>query len=163
MMGAIRQWLLGMACAGMAGALAQALAPEGGAKRVARLAGALVLLLATVNPLLKLDGGEVAAWAEQAGSLGEGYAQALEEENDFLYAAIIEQRTAAYILDKAEQLGMDCQAEVSYEYDGQGVPYPYQAEIRGIWTQEQRSQLEQTLERELGIPLERQYYERTQG
>lgn len=161
MMEGIRQWLLGMVCAAMAAALAQSLAPEGGPKRICKLAGALVLLLATVNPLLRLDEGALSRLTQDYQSaLGES-AGALEEENDLLYETIIEERTAAYILDKAEELGISCQAEVEYRYDQEGVPYPYRARVTGTWTQEQRQALGQVLEGELGIPPERQIFERS--
>ncbi|HIT31348.1 MAG TPA: stage III sporulation protein AF [Candidatus Enterenecus stercoripullorum] len=162
MMELIRQWLLGMACAAMAAALAQSLAPEGGPKRICRLAGALVLLLAAVSPLLKLDEGVLSRLAEDYQVTMGGYTDALEEENNLLYQSIIERQTAAYIVDKAEELGISCQAEVKYRYDQDGAPYPYEARLRGTWTQEQREGLEEMLEEDLDIPPERQLFERTQ-
>ena len=38
-------------------ALAESVVPEGGVKKVCRLAGGLVILLAAVSPVLKLDEG----------------------------------------------------------------------------------------------------------
>ena len=163
MMELIRQWLLGMACAAMAAALAQSLAPEGGPKRICRLASGLVLLLATVQPLLRLDEGALAKLAGDLPASVGGYTDALEEENDLLYQSIIERQTAAYILDKAEALGVSCQVEVKYRYDQDGAPYPHEARFRGTWTQEQREGLEEMLEEDLGIPPERQSFERTQA
>lgn len=159
MMELIRQWLLGMACAAMAAALAQSLAPEGGPKRICRLASGLVLLLATVQPLLRLDEGALARLAGDFPASVGGYTDALEEENDLLYQSIIERQTAAYISDKAAQLGLSCQVEVRYQYDQDATPYPYEASIRGEWTQEQRQQLERILEQDLGIPIQRQLFE----
>ena len=46
MMGLVRQWLLGVACTAMLLAVVQSIAPEGGVKKVCRLAGGLALLLA---------------------------------------------------------------------------------------------------------------------
>ena len=71
MMELIRQWLLGMVCAAMAAALAQSLAPEGGPKRICKLAGALVLLLAAVSPILRLDERALSHWKRTARILSE--------------------------------------------------------------------------------------------
>ena len=161
MMELIRQWMMGMACAAMAAALAQSLAPEGGPKQMCRLAGALVLLLATVSPLLRLDEKALSRLTRDYQAASWETAGALEEENDILYETIIEERTAAYILDKAGELGISCQAEVEYRYGQEGVPYPDQVRIWGSWTQEQRQALERVLEEDLGIPPERQIFERS--
>ena len=50
MMGAARSWLLGVTAAALAVALAQALTPEGTVKKVGRLVGGMVLLLAVAKP-----------------------------------------------------------------------------------------------------------------
>ncbi|MBD5084682.1 MAG: stage III sporulation protein AF [Clostridiales bacterium] len=163
MMGAVRGWLLGVTAAALVLALAEALAPEGGAKKVCRLAGGMALLLAAVRPLTGLLDGDfftqaVDGWRNRAQS----YEQELEEKNDLFYLSIIEEETAAYIVDKAKEIGFDCQAEVTYGYDEDSVPRPWEVTARGSWTQEQREQLGRLLEEELGVPAERQYYEETQ-
>lgn len=163
MTGLLREWLLAVACAALAGALAQALAPERAPRRVCRLAGGLVLLLAMAGPLLELDQGALEALTWQAGAQAQTGEQALEEKNDLLYLAIIEARTAAYIVDKAEALGMSCQAEVRYQEQEQGAPCPVWARVRGSWTQEQRQALERVLEEDLGIPPQAQSYEEIPG
>lgn len=47
----IKNWLLGITAAALAVSLAQALTPEGTVKKIGRLVGALVLLLAALRPL----------------------------------------------------------------------------------------------------------------
>ncbi len=161
-MGLIREWLLGVTCAAMVLALAETVAPEGGVKRVCRLAGGLVLLLAVIQPVMKLD--EVAmlqAMAEYRVTAQE-YSSALDEKNNLIYETIIEEDAAAYIVDKAEQLGISCQAEVTFEYDGDGIPSPDTVTVRGDWTDEQCRQLSQILATDLGIPAARQNFERIQ-
>ena len=59
MMALVRQWLLGVTAAALVLALAEALAPEGGAKKVCRLAGGLALLLAAVGPVAGLLDGQI--------------------------------------------------------------------------------------------------------
>ena len=159
MMDAIRQWLMGMACAAMAAALAQSLAPEGGPRRICRMAGSRVLLLAMVSPLLQLDEGALSRLAREYQAQAGGYTQTLEEENRLRYESIIEAQSAAYIVDKAAALGISCQAEVVCRCDGEDVPCPYQVQIRGEMSQEQRQLLAQLLESDLGIPPQRQQFE----
>ena len=159
MTGAVRGWLLGVTAAALVLALADALAPEGGAKKVCRLAGGMALLLAAAGPVVKLlDGGlltqAVDGWRDRARS----YELVLEEQNNQLYLTIIEEETAAYVMDKAKEFGFDCQAEVTYNYDEDGMPRPWEVTARGSWTQEQRERLSFLLEEELGVPPQRQLY-----
>ncbi|MDE6590402.1 MAG: stage III sporulation protein AF, partial [Oscillospiraceae bacterium] len=72
---------------------------------------------------------------------------------------IIEETAAAYIVDKAEEMGIPCQAEVTFSYDEDGVPCPWEITARGVWTQEQREALSRLLEDDLGVPIQRQHYE----
>lgn len=160
MMGLVRQWLLGVTAAALVLALADALAPEGGAKKVCRLAGGLALLLAAAGPLAGvLDGSALTQTVEGWRNRSQSLEQELEAQNEQFYLAIIEEETAAYVMDKARELGFDCEAEVTYGYDEDGVPCPWEIAARGTWTQEQRARLERLLEEELGVPARRQSYE----
>ena len=87
------------------------------------------------------------------------YEDALEEQNNLFYQTIIEESTAAYIVDKAEKMGISCQAEVTFSYDEDGVPCPWEVTARGNWTDEARKALERLLEDDLGVPPQRQHYE----
>lgn len=164
MMGLVRQWLLGVTAAALVLALAEALAPEGGAKKVCRLAGGLALLLAAAGPVTGLMDGTLFTQALD-GWRGrtQSAQQELEDQTDQFYLAIIEEETAAYVMDKARELGFDCEAEVTYGYDEEGVPRPWEIAARGAWTQKQRSRLERLLEEELGVPAQRQRYEEIQS
>lgn len=162
MIGLVRQWLLGVTCTALVLAIADSLAPEGNVKKVCRLAGGLALLIAAVSPVLRVDG-ESLSWAvSEYQSSVQVYEQKLEEKNVLLYQSIIEETAAAYIVDKAEELGISCQAEVTFAYDEDGVPYPWEVTARGVWTEDQRSRLSGLIESDLGIPGQRQYYEERQ-
>ncbi len=159
MTGLVREWLLGVTAAALVLALAEALAPEGGAKKVCRLAGGMALLLAAAGPLAgALDGGLLTRAADGWRDRARGYEQELEEKSDLFYLSIIEEETAAYIVDKAKEFGFDCQAEVTYGYDEEAVPRPWEVTARGSWTQGQREQLSRLLEEELGVPPQRQFF-----
>lgn len=156
----LRNWLLGVTCAAMVMALAEALTPEGSIRRICRLAGGLMLVLAAVDPLLKLDEDALSRALTEYRVTAKDYGDALVEKNNVLYKTIIEENTAAYILDKAEALGISCRAEVMFAYDGDGNPYPRAVNIFGRMTEEQRERLSNLMETELGIPRSQQNFER---
>ena len=162
MMGLVRQWLLGVTCTAMVLALTQALAPEGGVKKVCRLAGGLALLLAAVSPLLTLEEGAASRALEEYRAAVQDCGDDLAEKADLFYETIIAEETAAYIVDKAGEIGVSCQAEVTFAYDEDGVPYPWEVTARGVWTEEERGRLSQLIEADLGVPGQRQYYEERQ-
>lgn len=160
MMGFVRSWLLGVTAAALVLALAEALAPEGSVKKVGRLAGGMALLLAAAGPVLEaLDGNLLASAVEGWRDRSQRYERELEENNERFYLAIIEEETAAYVMDKARELGFECAVEVTCGYDENGVPCPWEVAARGQWAPEQRARLERLLEEELGVPARRQYYE----
>ena len=160
MTGLVREWLLGVTCTALVLAIAGALLPkEGGVRKVCRLAGGLALMLAVTGPLLRLDEGLLAQAAEEYRARLEGYQAELEAKNNLIYQTIIEEETAAYISDKAEEMGIVCQAEVTFSYDENGVPCPWEVTARGVWTEERREAVGRLLEDSLGVPPQRQHYE----
>ena len=156
---AVRQWLLGVACTALILAVADSLVPDGGVKKVCRLAGGLALLLAAAGPILRLEAGALADALEGYRAQVQNYEETLAEQNNLFYQAIIEESAAAYIVDKAEEMGIFCQAEVTFSYDEDGVPCPWEVTARGDWTDEAREALERLLEDDLGVPPQRQHYE----
>lgn len=163
MIGLVRQWLLGVTCTALVLAIADSLAPEGNVKKVCRLAGGLALLIAAVSPVLRVDG-ESLSWAvSEYQSSVQVYEQKLEEKNVLLYQSIIEETAAAYIVDKAEEMGIVCQAEVTFAYDENGAFCPWEVTARGSLTEEQQNRLSRLLEEELGVPIRRQHYEAGSG
>ena len=162
MMELVRQWLLGVTCTALVLAIADSLAPEGNVKKVCRLAGGLALLIAAVSPVLRLDREELSQAVSEYQASVQAYEKELEEKNVLLYQTIIEETTAAYIVDKAEELGISCQAEVTFAYDEDGVPYPWEVTAQGVWTEEQLGQLCRLVEDDLGVPGQRQHYEERQ-
>ena len=156
---ALRQWLLGVACTALVLAVADSLAPDGSAKKVCRLAGGLALLLAAVGPIIRLEIGALTEALEGYRAQVRSYEEILEERNHFFYQTVIEENTAAYIVDKAEEMGIFCQAEVTFSYDEDGAPCPWEVTAWGDWTDGTREALERLLEEDLGVPPQRQHYE----
>ena len=152
------KWLMGVTCAALILALAEGLAPEGGPKRAARLAGGLLLLLAVVRPLLSLDGAALTRAMTEYRLEAELDAQGLEETNKTLTAHIIEEQCAAYIQDKAAALGITCRVAVEAD-QAADYPVPKVVTVTGELTRQQRQTLTDQIEADFAIPASRQYYE----
>lgn len=156
----LKDWLLGMTGAAMLLALAENLTPEGGIKRMVSLVGGLVLILTAVSPILKLEKADLADLTGRFEQQASDRYESLKQENDFLFETIIEEKTAAYILDKAKELGMSCRVTVSAAWDGE-LPVPHTVKLIGSWSEPQKRALSSMIEEELGIPAALQYFEET--
>lgn len=149
----LRQWLLGVTAAALAVALAQALTPEGTVKKLLRFIGGLVLLLAVVEPLK----GFVPAALPEPGELAPSVETA-ETAGEEVMKTLIAQKVGAYIVDKGDQLGCPCTAQVTVAEDENGWAIPWAAEMRGKWTAKGREELSRLLAQELNIPAQRQTF-----
>lgn len=156
----IRNWILGVTCAAMLVAVADSVTPPGTVKKLAKLTGGLVLLLAVIRPLMGLDYQSLSLalaenrfeWEEDAA--GKGSALGTD-----LMKSIIAERTGAYILDKANALGVRCAVEVECAVGEENLPYPVSVCITGKLTQSQRETLEREIEADFAIPADQQLYE----
>ena len=156
----IRNWLLGVTAASMLLALAEYLVPEGVNKKIVGLAGGLILALAALTPILKLDEEAMIDATEKFQNELQSGSEELSMKKDFLFESIIEEETKAYILDKAKELGLECQVSVFVAWDGE-VPVPHAVTVRGVWTPQQKQALSQLMEEELGILTSQQRFEET--
>lgn len=157
----IRNWLIGVTAAAMVVALADSLVPEGAVKKIGKLAGGLLMIVAILQPLAGLNYETLAAALANYRMETEGYSSALKTENERLMKTIIEEQTGAYIQDKAGELAVVCTAQVTCQVTGDGNLYPASVVIYGELTQEQVNALSRIIEGDLAIPAENQRYERT--
>lgn len=120
------------------------------------------MLIAVVSPVLKLDETDLAGALAQYRAELEEYTYAFEGANREIAKSIIEEQTAAYILDKAAELGItDCAVTVSCEYGDGDFPVPTSVRVTGTFTVDQESRLSRAIAADFGIPAERQEIERT--
>ena len=87
--------------------------------------------------------------ADSRSAIKEGEASALET-----LTTLIKQNTQSYILEKANELGMDIQADVVLTNDL--PPVPYTVTVRGMYTPFAQKQLSYYLYQNLGISEEHQ-------
>ena len=150
----MRAWLLGIVLTAFASGLARQLAPQGREQAMVRLAGGL----------LDWEGPAREAGAFQIRT--EEQAAVYRKNQQQVLSAIIEDRTEAYILDKAKQLGLACRVEVTAAVGESGIPLPDRVVIGGPYSRE----LAVCVEEEVGIPAEKtiwlegnEWTERTQS
>lgn len=152
-MTALKSWLLGVVLTALAGGLAQELAP--GERRAAvRAAAGLLLILSLLRPLTDLAGKwELPSVSEAYGS-SEAWAEEDGKNRRSAFSALIEEKTEAYIWDKADRLGLDCTVEVACGYGGSGLPLPERVTITGAYSEA----LSALIAEEVGIPAGRQIW-----
>lgn len=158
MMAGVGSWLLSITGASVLCALADGLMPAGPVRRVGRLVCGLMLLAVILAPLAQLDleGGQ--RWLEEYHLGLEDRTQELERQVDEQMKTIIEQEYAAYIVDKAAEMGLNCTARVSCRAEENGLYLPDRTEVAGPLSQEERGRLSQLIQEELGVPADRQAY-----
>ena len=154
MIAAVREWLTSVVAVTLLLTVAQTLIPEGNIRKIAAFTGGLALLAALLQPVLRTDLSRLELDLDT-------YSQAVQERQEELelakeeeLASVIASRTEAYILDKATQLGQSVTVRGETEAGAEGVPLPSAAEVRGRWSEE----LAAYMERDLGIPRERQVW-----
>ena len=152
----IRSWLTGITCAAMIVALAEGLAPAGAARKIGRLTGGLVLLIALLQPLLQLDSTALTRALTEYQLDLEAYSAELTEENREQMKEIIARQSEAYIADKAAQMGLECRVEV--RVGDQEYPVPEEVTVTGALSPEDQARLTRRIEADFAIPAQRQHY-----
>ena len=149
----LRSWLLGVVACAVLVSLAGQLTDGGTMKKIVRFAGGMLLMLAMLRPLLRLD---LAVLDVDLASYREAVAQLeleLTQRQEDALSARIAAETGAYIEDKADELGLSVRAEVSTREE-EGVPVPAAVTLYG----REDAALSALIARELGIAEEDQLW-----
>ena len=118
----------------------------------------VVLLWAILSPAVRLGGVDAGQWLEDYLAGLELRESELEEQVGNGMKSIIEQETAAYIVDKAAEMGLTCTARVSCQAAEGGVYVPSQTQVAGVLSQAERDRISQMIQADLGVPAQRQFY-----
>ena len=132
--------------------------PPGPGRRVGKLVCGLALLSAVLSPLASLDLDSGRQWLEDYLASLDGRTAELEETVNSQMKGIIEGEYAAYIVDKAAQLGLTCTAQVECQADEDGLFLPVRTRVSGLLSEAGRTQLAQAIQEDLGVPPEGQIY-----
>ena len=152
-----RAYLLAIAAVAMAVSLSTALIRGKAIRKAIRLSGGIVLILVVLGPMVKANLDSFGQYLSGVILEQDALRSGIEVKNKDIMARIIQEKTEAYILDKAEALGAEIQVTVTVE-EGQDYPYPAAATIEGFLTDAQQATLAEDLERSLAIPKERQEF-----
>lgn len=131
--------------------------PEGGVKRVAEIVCTASLIIAIVSPLKELDMGVYAVESARLHELETQLTSNATAAEERLNRLVIEQEYEAYIMDKASELGIgELEADVEVQWSLDGFWIPYGVKLKAGCSNEDKEQLSELIEADLGIPYERQ-------
>lgn len=152
-----REWLLTIISASLLCAVADSLMPDGSVKQVGKLVRGLVLLCAVLMPAAHFDLADGQQWMEDYLATLEQQEEELREQYGMGLKAVIEEECAAYIVDKAADLGVICTAQVYCRLED-GLYLPDETQVTGKFTDVAQSQLTQLIWEDLGVPAVRQTF-----
>lgn len=155
MMNTIRTWITGVMVVAMLLSVAQTMIPEGSLRKITSMTGGLLLMFALLKPLLRFDFEELQFETESYVAAIQTRQLELETEQRKSLADSIAERTQAYILNKAVQLGISIQqVRVETELSDDELPFPSRVILDGARSEELSVWIAETL----GIPAERQVW-----
>ena len=133
-----------------------------------RLAAGLLLAAALLRPMGEIQWEDLAVEAGNfpGGAGTQAQAEQYRQEQAAALSAVIAEKTAAYIWDKANALGLDCQVTVTTAAGESGIPLPDRVTIRGTYSQALSAvirgpyseALSAVIQEEVGIPAEKQIW-----
>ncbi len=160
MLDVLRDWIVGIAAAAFLTAIAQAVCPEGTVKRVTRMAGGLVLILAVVRPLLRVQPVDLTQTQTQYDVMVQEETERAGRAGDRMVQQLIEEKTAAYILTEVQTRKLSLAVSVRAEASQDGsYPLPYSVRLRGSVSAAERASLSDWIDQTVGIPAARQKWE----
>lgn len=155
-MGAVGEYIFSVCGAAVLCAVLTHFLKNGSEAGIGKMVAGLVLLLTVLRPLC----GEKLPLREFYGSNFQLEAQLAvdegKENTDLALRALIKEQCAAYILQKADALGLELEIEV--EVTDEALPVPQRVYIFGTAAPYARQQLQQYIRQELGIAKENQIW-----
>ena len=157
-MNEVGQWLLSIVAASVLCAVAEELMPSGSVKQVGKLVCGLVILWVLLAPLKTLGSVLELDWFEEYNMQMAQTKQELELQVETDRKAVIEEKCAAYIVDKAAELGVACTVEVYCRVGEEGLYLPEHVKLTGVFSDVAQSQMTQLLEEEFALASGQQEY-----
>lgn len=162
MISAIKHWLLALIGLALTASVAELIVPHQGMKKIIRLVSAVCIAVMMCTGLLKAGYADYASALQYQKLYPVWDADAAAQQNEALNRTLIEQECSAYILDKADSLGIPIlEASVSVRWDTRGYWVPDCAVILVSEDAEPNRMLSDAITAELGISADAQEW-RTQ-
>lgn len=155
----VRSWVMGITGVSLITGLVMSLTPKGRVRRIASLVCGIAMIATLISPVLSFEYDTYSQLLMDYNYNMDSYTENMEEENERLTRLIIQEDVSAYILDKAESLGLEnVTVSVNTELDADGSWYPYEMWIEGDYSEAEMKELGNYIEAEFGIPAGRQYW-----
>ena len=151
----MKAYILSMIAAAVLSAIVKAFVDNKTAtgKLIGLLCG-VVLVISIVNPMVNIKFNNLSAYFRSISADAEGYIRDGTDAAEKSVADIIKSRTEAYILDKADQMGLDISVEVELDEDIDSIPCG--VTINGIVSPYAKEVISEYMEETLGITRENQ-------
>lgn len=150
----MRQWMMGIFAAALLTAVAMVITPKN--KKIVALAGGLIMILAAVKPLGELTYQDISAQIAKYQIKADELRSGINVGNAEIMALIIQEQTEAYILDKAAELGLEIEVEVTTQQASDGWPYPTDVKVMGQLSESDIQRLGRIISEDLAVAPDRQ-------
>ena len=156
MTGLLSDWAAALCGSAAFCAVAWALCPKCRARQVLSLACGCVMLMALLSPMAEVDASSIGKAAARARQAASETVTGAENAANELTRSVIAGECEAYILDRAERLGLaPADADVTLRWSGEGFWYPWSCTVGCPHS----DRLAEIIESELGIARDRQSWE----
>lgn len=154
----LHSWICSLTAASTVAALAKQLTPDGGVRKVTELLCGVMLSVTLLGPVMSADLPSLAFSMSEYRRTTAELTQDAQAAGNQLLRQCMEEQCAAYVLSKAHTLGIeDLRVAVKTQWRDE-YWVPYEAQLKGKLSTEDRYRLAAYMEAELGIPGERQYW-----
>ncbi len=156
-MQAIGTYLLSVTAAAMiCGLVQKMLTGKGTASAVGKMLCGVFLAVTVLRPVAQLSFGAVEDFTAGLQDQAQAAVQDGKDQFHLSLAAIIKEKTEAYILDEAKKLDVSLQVQVTLSTDP--VPVPLSAKLKGRVSPFAKGKLKTLIRDNLGIPEEKQIW-----
>ena len=158
MMEFLRGWVLSVSAAGLVLAILLSVLPKGSGRQIVKLAGGVVLSLVIFSPLTKLNPDVYIGDMEIPRQEQEERMADMQRASEKITKEIIQAQTSAYIVNKAQALGLSVRVQVGVHKELNGLFLPDTAVIQSSQepSRMDRDALSAWMADALGIPVQSQ-------
>ena len=154
----MRQWILSLTSASAVAALAKQFTPAGNVTKVTELLCGIMLMAVLIAPAVRMDIPALALSMTEYRRTAAELTQDAKTAEQQLLREYVERQCAAYITERAHNLGIqDVSIIVKTKWRDE-CWVPYEVHTEGAMSAEDREALAAYMESELGIPRERQIW-----
>jgi hypothetical protein len=151
----IRQYLLSVCSAALLSASILSLTPKGRVRQIVKVGSSIVLMIAVLSPLVSLNAEKIAKSLAMRRMDIEQMQTGVEIKNRDLLSQIIKEKSEEYILDKAREMGLELEVDLTMRDEGD-YPYPISAKIEGCASDTEKMIVTKIVEQDIGIDAEHQ-------